>query len=208
MSLTIDSNGPNKLDQQAMVPVLLGLIIGLAISLNGAQVDAVPVQNADDSSTIAPVLDEFTQPDPRPGWIAIEDFGSMHITCYGPDRNGIGGFPLSSHVSRWFGRSRDDTGFTVEEALSWAEDLGLDGICAASPGPSGLYSRHRDDIPAMIEIDGHGRYLVIDRMSSVLWNRLDIWVPDPWTGGTLFSHPCEVREIELQETEVDTYGYF
>jgi len=222
MSITMNRNGTRNDDKGAVIAAGIGILISLLFYPPVAK--STPVNTPETYDKITNKSAEFSltgleevspfpletdnlQPESRPEWIEIEDFGPMIVTCYGPARNG-NGFPLTNHVSRWFGRTRVDTGFTVQDALSWASELGLDGICAASPGPSGLYSRHRDDNPAIVEIEGHGRYLVVDRMSSALWNRLDIWVPDPWPGGTLFSHPCAVREIQRVEIEVDTYGYW
>jgi len=193
-----------------MIPVIIGLLIGLLLCPGAVSKAETDIDGEIATLSVTTIFCTET----RTEWLATNDFGNMHITCYGPDRNGIGGFPLSSNVSRWFGRTRDDIDFTVEKSLEWAYELGLDGICAASPGPSGLYARHRDDILPIVEIEGHGRYLVIDRMDRSLWNRLDIWVPDPWLGGTYFSEPCNVQEIESVEYEVeveyevDNYGCF
>lgn len=203
MSITIPGTEPNKIeDRMKIIPVIIGILIGILF----CPIKSVPTC-PDNVNSIEPVGSFELKIEFRSEWVAIYDYGDMHITCYGPDRNGIGGFPKSGYVSRWFGRSREDTGFTVEEAHSWADELGLNGICAVSPGPSGLYSRHRDDMPAIVEVMGHGRYLVVDRMADHLWNCLDIWVADPWSGGTLFSESCEVQEIELQDIEYEVYSY-
>lgn len=132
-------------------------------------------------------------------WVAGPSLGTLRITVYGPARNGSGGFPLTNYVSRWIGRTSDVKGFTVADALQWADELGLDGICASSPGRTHLYQRHRDEMPPAVEIEGRGRYLVVDHMADYLTDRLDIWVCDPWPGGTYFSENREVWEITAND---------
>lgn len=90
--------------------------------------------------------------------------GTYRITVYGPPR-----FPTTNHVARW--------PLTVAECLSIAEDEGLTGICAVSPG-TGLYNAVRDDVIPVIEIEGHGTYLVCDRMASWISGGIDIYDPD------------------------------
>lgn len=206
----------NRMTEIISITAIIIAIIAFIISMNVIANKSESQSKENESgksravkSTVA--LDYvYTQPDPVPLWIEVGELGTLRITVYGPSRDGIHRFPATNPVSRWFGRTRDDTGFTVADALIWAEELGLDGICAASPGDYGLYSRHRDDMPAMIEVEGHGRYLVVDRTASFLWNVIDLWVPDPYPGGTYFAEYCSVKEIVPNPVEVedDTYGYF
>lgn len=152
------------------------------------------------TSTVAPLHISEQQPDPVQDqddeWFIINDYGLMRITVYGPSRDGTHGFPATNFVSRWIGIDRSETGLTIRVALEWASELGLDGICAASPsGTNDLYQRHRETPPPIIEVEGHGRYLVVDRTATFIYNTIDIWVADPWPGGTYFCERREVKEI-------------
>lgn len=182
-----------KLDRVAQLLLWLVLSSLLAVgfqathSVNDVPVDAPGICDQDISPLS--VAETDMQPDPVQSE-SLRDLGTMRITVYGPPL-----FPESSHVSRWFGRTRDEKPFTVASAMEWASDLGLDGVCAASPGPSGLYRRHREFPPVIIQVENHGRYLLVDRTDTSVWNTIDIWVLDPWPGGTYFCEHQQVSEV-------------
>ena len=124
-----------------------------------------------------------------------EEVYDFWVTVYGPPQ-----FPASNNSARY----TDYEGrITVQDYLDWSYELGLDGIVAVSPGHPDWYGRIRDEMPPVIRISGHdeadGIYLCVDRMSRRFTNHLDIWVADPYPGGTYFSAPCQAMEVELDE---------
>ena len=127
---------------------------------------SLPIQEDCQASIIQPEIV------PEIEWV---DCGIMQITTYGPhDRPP---FTLTSRVARYIGR-HGEQGLSVGDAIDWATDLGCDGICAASKGPSGLYNMIRKIPPVIVQVEGHGKYLLVDRTTdntNICWNTIDIW---------------------------------
>lgn len=163
----------------------------ITLSLEGREPetgrDPVAFLTADDHPP--PLVEAIAVPAPEPS------LPIRRITVYGPPA-----FPKTNYVARWFGLSRAETGFTIGDALDWAAALGLDGICAASPGTP-WYGRVRDDMPPVLDVEGHGRYLCVDRTALRIRNTIDLWVPDPWPGGTYFREWREVSEVKLDDNQ-------
>jgi hypothetical protein len=90
--------------------------------------------------------------------------GEYRITCYSP----VEGFHLTNQVCR---------GGTVQEWVTRAEEMGLDGICAAGGQTPWYDAAKHADPPITLEIEGHGRYLLVDRAARRL-DIIDIWVPN------------------------------
>lgn len=86
--------------------------------------------------------------------------GLWQITCYGPPT-----FPESNRTAR---------GCTIAAARVWAHDAGCQGVCAVGIGTP-WYNRIRDEHPPILEIDGYGLYLAVDRIGH--GSDVDIWVP-------------------------------
>lgn len=126
-----------------------------------------------------------------------DDIMQCNVTVYGPPD-----FPHSNNTARCISHVGC---MTVAEGIEWAKALALDGICAASPGTP-YYDRIRDPMPPVVHIIGKGTYLVIDRMSSRLSGCLDIYVDDPWPGGTYFRDRCSVYEVLEDETQIESDG--
>ena len=101
------------------------------------------------------------------------------ITHYGPPR-----FTTNDTTARLI---------TIAECLElvdfYADEWGfpITGFCAVSQGLP-WYDNVRDDVPVCIEVQGHGRYLVLDRKGSGDIQGVDIYEP-------------------LQETFPEGYGY-
>lgn len=115
------------------------------------------------------------------------------ITCYGPPP-----FHIDSNVARCMDRS-----YTVRDSLDWALEMGLDGICAVSPGTP-WYNDVRDPVPTILQVEDHGIYLVVDRTARyVTWPVVDIWVPyrveDGYQEGEIWSHIKMVTELEARQ---------
>ncbi len=110
MSFTLPKMGPEyEEDRISMIPIMTALLIIMLFY----PAKSAPTTRPDGGDAAVPPVTFDTQYEYQYEWVPINDFGTMHITCYGPDRNGLGGFPLSGYVSRWFGKSRDDIEFTV-----------------------------------------------------------------------------------------------
>lgn len=93
---------------------------------------------------------------------------TYRITCYGPPPTG--GFPLTNMMASLM---------TVQDGLDLADSMGLDGICAVSPGSlPKWYSRIRDETPPVLHIDGFGDFLALDRTANWVRGVVDIYNPD------------------------------
>lgn len=117
----------------------------------------------------------------RAAAITDDEISIYHVTVYGPPL-----FPETNGVARG--------NMTVLEAREWASSMGLDGIAACSPDLP-FYNRIRDKLPAIVHIEGKGTFLVVDRTNRRLRNTIDIWVADPWIGGTYYADDCEGWEV-------------
>ena len=119
-----------------------------------------------------------------PSTVPIIDHQICRVTCYSP----IEGFHASNYVCR--GRS-------VEYWTGYAQEHGLDGICAVSPA-TGYYEAARHEVdPRIILVKGHGKYLCVDRTATWLDNHypqgtIDIWVPDL---SSVFAGDREIKSI-------------
>jgi len=91
-------------------------------------------------------------------------------------------FPPSNYVARW--------PMTLTSASRWAEELGLDGICAVWT-TTPWYNRIRDEQPPILQVDGHGLFLAVDRVGH--GTDVDLYVRD--SSVPLFAHYKNVVEI-------------
>lgn len=104
---------------------------------------------------------------------------TYRVTCYSP----IEGFRETNPVCR---------GGSVREWVDQATEQGLDGICAAGGQTPWYRDAKHADPPLVLEIEGHGRYLLVDRAAERL-GIIDIWVPDL---GEMWNHYCQVTVAE------------
>ena len=131
---------------------------------------------------------EEVKPDPLSREIPVVEIHPVveiyRVTCYGPPS-----WTEDGHVARW--------PMTIAEGLTWASELGLDGICAVGR-QTPWYYEIRSEMPPILRVDGHGDYLAIDRIGH--GSDIDIWTPyEPGVGGPQWAHDCSVHEIT--ETE-------
>ena len=106
---------------------------------------------------------------------------TYRVTCYGPPR-----FPESNLVARY--------PLTVADGLSLAESMGLDGICAVSPGTP-WYDDVVSERLVVLHVEDHGEFLVIDRMAARIRNGVDLY--NPFLSSTnQWSHSKEVWVVE------------
>jgi hypothetical protein len=126
----------------------------------------------------------FTTPDIASPEVPAPTFSLYRITHYGPPL-----FPATNQVAR---------GGTVSMWLQLAYDRGYDGICAVSPGTP-WYDRVRDDMPPLLNVQGHGVYLAVDRMAAWIQGTVDIYEVDQQ--GAMYAHDKIVVEMEEENDE-------
>jgi hypothetical protein len=155
-----------------------GATAAATLSVDGAE----PTYADDDPTVIDCLVTSVAEVEVVEEEVLAPAPSTYRITVYGPPM-----FPTTNHVARW--------PMTVGDCLECATALGLDGICAVSPDTP-WYDRVRDDMPPIIEVEGHGQYLVVDRTATWIQSTIDLWAADPWPGGTYFREWREVTEVE------------
>ena len=135
------------------------------------------------TSVVAPI-DLLANPDIASPEAPAPTLTMYRITHYGPPL-----FPATNQVAR---------GGTVSMWLQLAYDRGYDGICAVSPGTP-WYDRVRDDMPPILDVQGHGVYLAVDRMAAWIQGTVDIYEVDQQ--GAMYAHDKIVVEMEEENDE-------
>lgn len=106
---------------------------------------------------------------------------TYRITHYGPPT-----FPETNLVCR---------GQSVLGWLEYAYEMGYSGICAVSPDTPWYDDAKHANPPVVLDISGHGQYVVVDRTHPRMQRIIDIYEPDQ-NGQSMYAHNETVTEVE------------
>lgn len=110
------------------------------------------------------------------------------VTHYGPPRF------TADDTTAWLVSIRVCLELVDHYADEWG--VAIDGFCAVSPGMP-WYLRVRDLVPALIYVEGHGRYLVLDRKGFHDAYGVDVYEPEQ--DGYMY---CE-RNVRVWEVDTN-----